>query len=329
MMKIYICAIAKNEEKFVDRFMDSVKDADKVIVCDTGSTDKTVELLKNRGAEVQDIQVSPFRFDLARNLALMSCEEADIVICLDLDEIMLEGWREKIEKNWKEETTLMRYRMIFDWKDEKQTEPNITVWGVKIFNPKKYIWVDPIHENIKLREGEKESVVILDEHLMIHYPDPKKDRGSRIDLMKQFTKDEPTHDRASYVLGREYFNQYKYKEAEEELKRYLTLCIPYTEENRYSRSSACRMIGNSLIKQDKNINEVVTWFIRSVGENPFQREPWIYLGWAWASAGDYKMALACVNRGLAITDETQSIIKEEDCWGQKVEDLVNEIKKYE
>ena len=59
-------------------------------------------------------------------------------------------------------------------------------------------------------------MVILDEHLMIHYPDLKKDRGSRIDLMKQFTKDEPTHDRASYVLGREYFNQYKYKEAEEE-----------------------------------------------------------------------------------------------------------------
>jgi len=35
-MKIYIYAIAKNEEKFAKRFMDSVKDADKVIVCDTG-----------------------------------------------------------------------------------------------------------------------------------------------------------------------------------------------------------------------------------------------------------------------------------------------------
>ena len=95
-MKIYIYAIAKNEEKFAKRFMDSVKDADKVIVCDTGSTDNTINILKENGAEVHEIQVSPFRFDLARNMALLQCQDADVVIALDLDEVMCEGWREHI-----------------------------------------------------------------------------------------------------------------------------------------------------------------------------------------------------------------------------------------
>ena len=50
--KICVYAISKNEEKFVDRWMDSVSEADEVFVLDTGSTDETVEKLKKRGASV-------------------------------------------------------------------------------------------------------------------------------------------------------------------------------------------------------------------------------------------------------------------------------------
>ena len=57
--KVCVYAISKNEEKFVDRFMDSVKDADKVFVLDTGSTDRTVEKLKKRGAIVETRIISP------------------------------------------------------------------------------------------------------------------------------------------------------------------------------------------------------------------------------------------------------------------------------
>ena len=47
-MKVIVYAIAKNEEKFVDRWVDSMQEADEIIVLDTGSTDKTVEKLKKR-----------------------------------------------------------------------------------------------------------------------------------------------------------------------------------------------------------------------------------------------------------------------------------------
>ncbi|MEI3499576.1 MAG: glycosyltransferase [Bacilli bacterium] len=44
--KIVVYAISKNEEKFVDRWVDSMQEADEIYVLDTGSTDKTVSKLK-------------------------------------------------------------------------------------------------------------------------------------------------------------------------------------------------------------------------------------------------------------------------------------------
>ena len=61
--KICVYAISKNEEKFVDRWMDSVSEADEVFVLDTGSTDETVEKLKKRGASVKIKEIKPWRFD--------------------------------------------------------------------------------------------------------------------------------------------------------------------------------------------------------------------------------------------------------------------------
>ena len=67
-MKICVYAIAKNEEKFVKRWMDSMNEADFVVVLDTGSTDNTAKILKEYGAIVKTEIISPWRFDVALSL---------------------------------------------------------------------------------------------------------------------------------------------------------------------------------------------------------------------------------------------------------------------
>ena len=57
-MKIAVYAISKNEEKFVERFCDSAKNADVILIADTGSTDNTVSLATNCGATVHEILVN-------------------------------------------------------------------------------------------------------------------------------------------------------------------------------------------------------------------------------------------------------------------------------
>ena len=83
-MKVAAYAIALNEEKHAQRWADTTKDADFRLVCDTGSTDKTVEILRSNGITVYEISVKPWRFDVARNTA-QSLLPADIDVCLSLD----------------------------------------------------------------------------------------------------------------------------------------------------------------------------------------------------------------------------------------------------
>lgn len=58
-LKICVYAICKNEVQFVDKWMDSMSEADLIVVTDTGSDDGTVEKLKERGAVVYVDIVKP------------------------------------------------------------------------------------------------------------------------------------------------------------------------------------------------------------------------------------------------------------------------------
>lgn len=112
--KICVYAICKNESKFVDRWMDAVKEADIVVVTDTGSTDDTVEKLRKRGATVYEETISPWRFDVARNVAMDHIpDDVDICVSNDLDEVFESGWRQKLESAW--ETCHTRARYLFTW----------------------------------------------------------------------------------------------------------------------------------------------------------------------------------------------------------------------
>ena len=46
--KVIVYAISKNESKFVDRWVESMSEADDIYVLDTGSIDDTVEKLKKK-----------------------------------------------------------------------------------------------------------------------------------------------------------------------------------------------------------------------------------------------------------------------------------------
>ena len=106
-MKIVVYAISKNESKFVDRWVDSMREADDIIVLDTGSKDDTVEKLKKRGVKVYEAVFDPWRFDVARNASLEKVPlDTDICVCTDLDEVFVSGWRKILEKEWENKSSI-------------------------------------------------------------------------------------------------------------------------------------------------------------------------------------------------------------------------------
>ena len=93
-MKICVYAICKNEEKFVDKWVDSMSEADEIYVLDTGSSDNTVIKLKEKGVHVKKKIIKPWRFDIARNESLkLVPSDTDLYVCTDLDERFEKGWR--------------------------------------------------------------------------------------------------------------------------------------------------------------------------------------------------------------------------------------------
>jgi glycosyltransferase involved in cell wall biosynthesis len=71
-MKVTLYAICKNEEKNINKFIENSKKFFHTIVVDTGSTDNTVQLLKDAGIEVYEHPQTreEFDFSVARNQAL-------------------------------------------------------------------------------------------------------------------------------------------------------------------------------------------------------------------------------------------------------------------
>ena len=92
-MKLSLCVICKNEERTIERCINSVKnEVDEMIIVDTGSTDKTIDIAKSLGAEVFEIEWEK-DFAKARNYAI-SKATGDWIIFLDADEYVLEEDRQ-------------------------------------------------------------------------------------------------------------------------------------------------------------------------------------------------------------------------------------------
>lgn len=82
-----------------------MSEADEVFVLDTGSTDRTADLLQELGAKVTKDSIIPWRFDTARNRSLdLVPMDTDICVCTDLDEVFHPGWRKLLESAWQPET---------------------------------------------------------------------------------------------------------------------------------------------------------------------------------------------------------------------------------
>ena len=83
--RLSVCLIAKNEERFLDGCLQSIRGlADQLILVDTGSTDRTVEIARNHGAEVH-FRAWDNDFSAARNAALLHAR-GDWILILDADE---------------------------------------------------------------------------------------------------------------------------------------------------------------------------------------------------------------------------------------------------
>lgn len=315
--KICVYAISKNEEKFVDRFMDSLKEIDKVYVLDTGSTDDTVSKLKQRGAIVEQKIIDPWRFDVARNLSLkMVPNDVDICICLDLDEVIQPGFIEIINNLWKDETTRLRYN--YNWKLDKNNKPIVNFYIDKIHSRNNYKWTHPVHEVLSFL-GDKEEFITTDLITVNHYPDSTKSRGSYLKLLELSVKEDPLDDRNMHYLGREYMYYHKWNECIDTLIKHLSLKKATWKDE---RCASMRFIARSY-KNLKRYEEANMWLLKAIDEAPYLRDPYVEMALLQYEMENYDKVIYYCNLALKIKKHPKTYINEIFSYDSTIYDLLS------
>jgi len=310
-MKICVYAISKNEEMFVERFCNSANDADLILIADTGSTDKTVKLAKQNGAKVENICITPWRFDDARNAALaLIPRDIDVCVSLDLDEELQPGWREEIERIWIEGTTRLRYG--FDW------GAGIVFKYEKIHARHGYRWVHPCHE-YPVPYLIEEQWADTDMLMVIHKPDPTKSRGQYLPLLKMSVKEDPIDPRNAFYYARELSFHGKWQQAIDECNRYLALPgATWPNERCYAYRVMSRCY-DALGDWDAAIKAAR----HGVIEAPYTREPWCEIAKLTYAKSMWAECYGAAMSALAIEQREWVYTVDPEVWGAMPHDYAS------
>lgn len=309
-MKIAVYTIAKNEEKFVERWAESAKDADYRFILDTGSTDKTVSKARKAGVKVAVASISPWRFDDARNAALsLLPDDIDFCIALDMDEILIDGWRQELEKV-SSETTRPRYQYTWSWKDLEETKAGLQYGGDKIHKRHGYRWKHPVHEVLvtdRIKEVQEWIGLEID-----HHPDNSKSRGQYFPLLELAVEEDPTDDRNLYYLAREYFFNGMYEKAGSTFRKHLE-CPKATWGP--ERAASYRYLA-------KIYPEFAEDYLKgAIRDAPGRREALVEMAQLYYRQGNWEECLNHANSAISVSEKPLDYLCEEFAWGALPYDL--------
>jgi len=200
MKTLSVAIIAKNEEALIRRCLESVRGADQIVVVDTGSTDRTMQIARECGAEVHEFPWID-DFAAARNEALKHCT-SDYVLSIDCDEVLDPRGIARVRQSI--ETGLRGYAITMKAEGFPQYH-----YPVRLFkrDPDIY-WVGRGHEAVNVGAEEQTSILITYGYSPAHDKDP--DRMLRI--MQKAHGDERSG-RNCYYLAREFYYRKRYDDA--------------------------------------------------------------------------------------------------------------------
>ena len=303
-MKITVYAIAKNEELHVDRWFNSVKDADAVFVLDTGSTDSTYTRLKELAAEHQHLTVSrieipQFRFDTARNIALSHASiGADLLVTSDLDEVFEEGAfdkiREHVRDNPPSEYTAYSINMVYS--TDGDGNPGI-VYAREAVHTTNLYWKYPVHELLTAEQPHTVSHIDVNTY---HVPDTAKVRNY-LPLLELAQNENPDDPRCVQYLGREYMYTGQYFEAIQWLKKHITM-----EPHGPFRCESAMYLGDCYFNLNGSVEEALdeaeAWYLRAASEYNSAREPYCRLAKLYYDCGQWESAIGVIRSAFRITE---------------------------
>lgn len=319
-MKIAIYAIAKNERAHVHRFVASARDADVIVVADTGSTDSTREALHDANGRLMSggdrakihlhqISISPWRFDTARNVAL-ALVPADVDVCvrLDLDEVLEPGWRAAIEAAWSDKISQLWY--------DFEHAPGYVFRANNIHARHGYLWRGLDHEGLYTAPGFVGVSAFAPGLRITHHQDRTKPRTAILGRLEAACREERSA-RNLWYLGREYSYYGEYRKCANTLHEYLLHPDACWDSE---RMAAFCMIGDSFVGL-WSLADAARAYHQAAGEC-YTREPFLGLAELKVIEGKRHEARAYAQLALGLTNKLPTIHHNVRAWdGMTLENI--------
>ena len=209
MKSISLCLIAKNEEEVIGRCIESVIDIiDEIIVVDTGSTDKTIEVAEKYGAKVYNFTWID-DFAAARNYSFSKASK-EYIFWLDADDILFPGDKEKF-KELKEslDGTVDAVSMNYVLSVDENNKPLSSVRRNRLVKRENnFSWIGKVHEYLEVYGN----IISSDISILHQKNKPYTDRNLKIyeGMLKNNNEFSP---REQFYYANELFDHGRYDEA--------------------------------------------------------------------------------------------------------------------
>lgn len=322
--KICVYAICKNESKFVKQWLDSMSEADYIVVLDTGSTDNTYELLKedSRVTCVQQEVINPWRFDVARTKSMeLIPEDANILVCTDFDEIFDKGWAEWLRNNWIEGYhTCCWYPYV--WGHGEQGE-NQFVFQCNKIHDRGYKWVFPVHEVLQPIEGKKVNILMAGDNIWLHHwQDKEKSRSNYLDLLKLAVEENPQSSHIITLYGRELIHEGQSKEAVDVLFKSLSCPDSETADDGLNLLLTIFLLGVAYFELEEY--DICKWYCEEfIRVNPTYREPYFLMARALYELKVYTLIPAIVQAGIENSTYKCNWVESGNSWNYEADIILS------
>ncbi|PEP91767.1 glycosyltransferase [Bacillus toyonensis] len=302
---ISLCMIVKNEEQAISRCLESVKDiTDEIIIVDTGSTDKTIELVKKYNAKIYNFKWIN-DFSAARNFAFSKATK-EYILWLDADDIIEHTNREmflnlKSTLNTEIDAVSMKYNLSFD------TEGNST-FSVKRYRlvkkNKNFQWYGFVHEYLEVYGN------LIDSNISITHKKEKAFNNRNLNLyQKQLAKGKKFSPRDTYYYANECKDHQLYTVAIEWYTKFLDEKKGWVEDN----IQACLKRGECYLKLN-NIEKAFYSSLQSFIYDTPRAEICCQLGYIFLEKQEYNKAIYWYETAINISKPTNAPFIQESCY---------------
>jgi len=319
MKGISVCMIVKNEERFLEQCLNSIKNlADEIIIADTGSTDRTKEIARKFTDKIFDYEWKN-DFSEARNFSLSKATK-DWILSIDADEVISPLDFDKI-RNLTEKPEANAYFSI--WRDytnesgqigwqssEKDIYPEskkangyAAYSTVRLFqNFKGYKFQGKIHEIVENSIKEQKGTMFLSSIVIHHFGNIMRKKGEIFDkkekysnMLKEKLSSEDDSGKEKFFVLFELARELMIKKDFDGAKDALEKSISFNPDFADSLS-----VLSSIKIMEKKFDEAETLLKRAVGLNPLDSDIHANLGVIYSEQGNFQKAVRKFGRAIEL-----------------------------